>query len=442
LAGDAVLLATAWALGHHSAHPDAGATLWAIVILVGLAVAVGAYPFIAEDARKYDQALDDRQKALQVLAGTVATAAEQVSVAAAGLQAIADAARENFRKSEALTGQLAGHIAAFDRRLGAEGAPQADTGGEGDARIDAAVKKITRAASALEVTLTKTVEVVRTLPPFMMPPPAGAPVAPPPVPSEPAPAEVPPVFAEQIAEIKPVLPATDASAAPIPMPAPPAEGATAAEAAPPEPLSDPRPVRKRAPRRPKVEAAPPASATPPEAPAPIAAAGPETAAEPGPAPVPAEPAAAPLPTPEAVADAAVDTIPPLSFGDEDQAMDEDFNPPPPEPELAAAPAAAPSAETSPAPAAAAGSADRVTRLVVTAYIGIGNRLFIRGDGPGLAWDRGVPLTFVSIGKWRWETSDASRTIHFRLFKNDTVECTALGEQTVEPGAQQELSAAF
>jgi hypothetical protein len=79
---------------------------------------------------------------------------------------------------------------------------------------------------------------------------------------------------------------------------------------------------------------------------------------------------------------------------------------------------------------------------VTAYIGIGNRLFIRGDGPGLSEDKGVPLTFVSIGKWRWETNDATSTVRFRLYKNDQVECTALGERSVEPGAQQELSAAF
>jgi len=88
------------------------------------------------------------------------------------------------------------------------------------------------------------------------------------------------------------------------------------------------------------------------------------------------------------------------------------------------------------------SADGATRLIVTAYIGIGNRLFIRGDGPGLSWEKGVPLTFVSIGKWRWETNDATGTVRFKIFKNDETECTALGERTVEPGAQLELSASF
>ena len=88
------------------------------------------------------------------------------------------------------------------------------------------------------------------------------------------------------------------------------------------------------------------------------------------------------------------------------------------------------------------SSDGATRLLATAYIGIGNRLFIRGEGPGLSWEKGVPLQFVSIGKWRWETNDASAPIRVKLYKNDEQECTALGEQTLEPGHLQEMTAAF
>jgi hypothetical protein len=114
------------------------------------------------------------------------------------------------------------------------------------------------------------------------------------------------------------------------------------------------------------------------------------------------------------------------------------SPAPPDPELSLS--AAPPDDA--APAEPAVSADGATRLVVTAYIGIGNRLFIRGDGPGLSWEKGVPLTFVSIGKWRWETNDASKPVKFKLYKNDEAECTALGERSVDPGAQQDLTAAF
>jgi hypothetical protein len=88
------------------------------------------------------------------------------------------------------------------------------------------------------------------------------------------------------------------------------------------------------------------------------------------------------------------------------------------------------------------TSDGATRLLVTAYIGIGNRLYIRGNGPGLSWEKGVALQFVSIGKWRWETNDAIAPLEFKLYKNDDVECSALGSQLLEPGLQQEVTAAF
>ena len=81
-------------------------------------------------------------------------------------------------------------------------------------------------------------------------------------------------------------------------------------------------------------------------------------------------------------------------------------------------------------------------LIVTAYIGIGNRLFIRGEGAGLSWDRGTPLQFVSIGKWRWEALDVTAPVTYKLYKNDELECAALGALTVEPGHQQEITATF
>jgi hypothetical protein len=88
------------------------------------------------------------------------------------------------------------------------------------------------------------------------------------------------------------------------------------------------------------------------------------------------------------------------------------------------------------------SSDGATRVLVTAYIGIGNRVFIRGEGAGLSWDKGVPLQFVSIGKWRWENADASGPVRFKLYKNDEVECSALGAQELQPGHQLEVTAAF
>jgi hypothetical protein len=94
-----------------------------------------------------------------------------------------------------------------------------------------------------------------------------------------------------------------------------------------------------------------------------------------------------------------------------------------------------------APAESSVSIDGATRLLVTAYIGIGNKLFIRGDGPGLSPDKGVPMQFVSIGKWGWSTDDATGPVACKLYKND--ETAALsGEIFLEPGQHVEVSALF
>ena len=94
-----------------------------------------------------------------------------------------------------------------------------------------------------------------------------------------------------------------------------------------------------------------------------------------------------------------------------------------------------------APAEAAASSDGATRLLATAYIGIGNKLFIRGDGPGLSWDKGVPMQFVSIGKWGWATHDAAAPVRCTLYKNDDT-AALTGEITLEPGKHVEVTAFF
>ncbi|HEY4248408.1 MAG TPA: hypothetical protein VGM64_16290 [Lacunisphaera sp.] len=99
------------------------------------------------------------------------------------------------------------------------------------------------------------------------------------------------------------------------------------------------------------------------------------------------------------------------------------------------------ANRSSAAAESAVSSDGATRLLATAYIGIGNKLFIRGEGPGLSWDKGVPMQFVSIGKWGWATNDALSPVRCELYKND--ETAALtGEVVLDPGKHVEVTALF
>ncbi|MBL9219852.1 MAG: hypothetical protein JNG82_15295 [Opitutaceae bacterium] len=186
-----------------------------------------------------------------------------------------------------------------------------------------------------------------------------------------------------------------------PSPAPFVESVSVVETTAPAPAEEPKPKKPRAPRKPRpedtlaamsdlsAEASAKAEPMPGDAPA-------DSAGESAPAEPPAE--AAPAPTEDSQAEAA-------------------------------------------APAEPSVSADGATRLLVTAYIGIGNKLYIRGDGPGLSWDKGVPMKFVSIGKWGWATDEATGPVACKLYKND--ETAALsGEVFLEPGQHVEVTALF
>ncbi len=98
-------------------------------------------------------------------------------------------------------------------------------------------------------------------------------------------------------------------------------------------------------------------------------------------------------------------------------------------------------EEAPVKAESSASSDGATRLLVTAYIGIGNKLFIRGEGPGLSWDKGVPMQFVSIGKWGWASHEATGPVRCKLYKNDDTAALS-GEVAIEPGKHVEVSALF
>lgn len=82
-----------------------------------------------------------------------------------------------------------------------------------------------------------------------------------------------------------------------------------------------------------------------------------------------------------------------------------------------------------------------TTLVATAFIGASNRLYLRGEGPGLSWEEGVPMQFVEIGKWSWTTTDATGPIQVQVYKNDQ-EADRSGVMTVEPGQKLSLRPEF
>ena len=401
------------------------------------------------DTDKLETAAARLAKAAAELAKHEAAANQQAAGAQATLVRLTEGAEAIVRAQAAAVAALEAKLAELDAKLKSAGAR-------------------TRASAAATATATP-------LAPAATPAPSETVQSPAPEttpPATPASTEA----AAPTAANEPLPPTAEASVTPVESPAA-------------EPVEAPVPAAPKRPRKPRVKDAAPvptdqaaipetataiataiaavATETPqatettastapaPEAPSSLPP--PEPAAKneqsPAPAAVPAEPATA---APAAVATPAAEPPAPMTSAPT----------PAPEPE-SAAPAAEPAprkraprkAQPDPEPsldlpledtggAAVPGtvertiSSDGATRLIATSYIGIGNRLFIRGEGPGLSWDKGVPLQFVSIGKWRWETNEANGPIRFKLLKNDEQECSALGEKTLEPGHLHELSAQF
>lgn len=74
------------------------------------------------------------------------------------------------------------------------------------------------------------------------------------------------------------------------------------------------------------------------------------------------------------------------------------------------------AEAAPAPAPIV-TADG-TALVINLMIGIGNKPFVRGSGPGLSADQGIPMNFLGIGRWQWVCPQPDAPATVEVWKND------------------------
>jgi hypothetical protein len=73
-------------------------------------------------------------------------------------------------------------------------------------------------------------------------------------------------------------------------------------------------------------------------------------------------------------------------------------------------------------------------------VGFGNNLFVRGQGEGLSWERGIPLENVDSKTWRLIVP-AKAQVQFKLLINDAVWCK--GEDLVAaPGKKVEVTPAF
>ena len=536
---DVVLIAAAALIAYESPKPLTLPLVFAIVACIFVGVFVGLVPLVIYYEREKNEMLDDRQRALEALARTVASSAEQISIAAGGLHEIADLAQKNLRQAEQLPHKLQEKIAEFQAQLanandtekeelekeleelraseserlqsvgdkiakaaaefakveaaanqhlaaaneavgklaftaaGAIGKAQAaaeqafaqarqeaakslgDATGQALRSIETAkaaatsdlakdfdrhVERLKQVTAQLSTEIDKlaaaAVKPIHITPAAVpLEPTVATPAAPPPameatptaaggtetaVPSQ-EPLASPPKRPRKVRREEPVPsePAAAPAAAPTETPAEPAPAAEPSQTGPSGPAPEPASTAEPAPIAPEkiAEIAPIAPHTAqPFSPEPASTEATETT--PAPAETPKPPRKrAPKKTEEEQPALGLDVDETKSNGAENEGG-------------------------GPGTVERVLTSDGATRLIVTAYIGIGNRLFIRGNGPGLSWDKGVPLQFVSIGKWRWETLEANAPVELKLLKNDEQESAGLGKLTIEPGHQHEVTANF
>ncbi len=76
------------------------------------------------------------------------------------------------------------------------------------------------------------------------------------------------------------------------------------------------------------------------------------------------------------------------------------------------------ADEEPAEEASPAAAGTGTALIVNLMIGIGNKPYVRGTGPGLSQDKGVPMQFLGIGRWQWVSPEPEAPATVEVWKND------------------------
>lgn len=74
-------------------------------------------------------------------------------------------------------------------------------------------------------------------------------------------------------------------------------------------------------------------------------------------------------------------------------------------------------------------------------VGLGNALFIRGEGDGLSWEKGQPLTCVDAARWVWSGRQTKDKAVFKLLLNDQIWAQG-NDVVIEPGRTVEISPRF
>ncbi|MEM7672683.1 MAG: hypothetical protein AAF212_05010 [Verrucomicrobiota bacterium] len=87
------------------------------------------------------------------------------------------------------------------------------------------------------------------------------------------------------------------------------------------------------------------------------------------------------------------------------------------------------------------TASEPVSITASILIGIGDKIFVRGEGPGLSLDQGAEMEFVNIGSYRWSHESACEPIKLEFYLNDEIPALE-GPITLNPGEHIEISPDF
>jgi hypothetical protein len=82
-----------------------------------------------------------------------------------------------------------------------------------------------------------------------------------------------------------------------------------------------------------------------------------------------------------------------------------------------------------------------TTITAKIDIGFGNILFVRGEGAGLSWDQGIPMTNVGRDAWQLALGESSRPLAFKFLINDVTWSTG-ADFTLAPGSTGTFTPTF
>lgn len=82
-----------------------------------------------------------------------------------------------------------------------------------------------------------------------------------------------------------------------------------------------------------------------------------------------------------------------------------------------------------------------TTISARVDVGFGNSLYLRGEGSGLSWDRGIRMVNLGRELWQLQLGESARPITFKFLINDETWSTG-ADLTIAAGSSETFTPAF